>query len=53
MGSVDGEGSVSMPVTICNAAAPWHVWEAVEQCVPQVRNSVSSASREAIRKGYG
>jgi hypothetical protein len=52
VGSVEGEGSVSMRVRICNAA-PSHVWEAVEQCVPQVRNSVGSASREAMRKGYG
>jgi hypothetical protein len=51
--SVDGEGSVSMRVTICNAAARSHVSEAVEQCVPQVRNSVRSASRETMRKGDG
>ena len=42
-----------MRVTICDAAARSHVWEAVEQCVPQVRSLVRSAYREAIRKVYG
>ena len=53
MGFVDGEVSVSMRVTICNAAAPSHVWEPLSSACPRLRNSVSSASRKAMRKGYG